>query len=114
MRATLHREGAKPSAHRVTDETWREVFYRQAVDSVAVWGPLASKVVVTVVPHCTDARGVAELWTVRDAVEQGLEAAVAGKLLGSRRDVIEVRVKAFQITGTDGMSMMFEDCNEPF
>lgn len=110
----LTREGAKPSAHRVTDDTWRDVFYARAVEAVAETGPLDVKVLVEVRPFCTDARGVAELWTVRDAVEQGLEAAVAAKLIPSRRAVVEVRVHAFAVAGADGMSMTFSDCGEPF
>jgi hypothetical protein len=114
MKVILTREGAQASAHRVVDMSWREAFYQSAVEAVAATGPLDVKVLVEARPFCVDNRGIAELWTVREAIEQGLEAAVAAKLIPSRRAVVEVRVHAYAVAGADGMSLTFSDCAEPF
>lgn len=113
MRAVIVRTGAQASKYKVTDLSWRQAFYDSAIVAAEA-GTLVGPVQVVVRPHCVDARGVAEVWSCREAVDQALEAAVAAKLLGDRRDVCEVTVHRFQATGVDGMTVEFRDAGEPF
>lgn len=113
MRVVIVRTGAQASKYKVTDLSWRQAFYESAL-TAAAGGTLVGPVQVIVQPHCVDARGVAEVWSCREAVDQALEAAVAAKLLGDRRDVCEITVHRFHATGVDGMTVEFCDASEPF
>ena len=115
MRAQIARWGAQASKYRINDLSWRQAFYDAAVAEVdRIGGTLVGPVLVEVRPACVDARGVAEVWSCREAVDQALEAAVAAKLLRDRRDVTEIRVHRFAAAGRDGMEVVFSDAGEPF
>ena len=115
MKATVERFGAQASKYKVTDLSWREAFYRSAMGEVArTGGPLVPPVVVVVRPYCVDARGVCEPMSAVLALEQALEAAVAGGLLKDRRDVAQVTIHKFLPAGRDGLTVEFSDGDEPF
>lgn len=114
MKATVERFGAQASKYRVTDLSWREAFYQSAMREVARTGRLVAPIVVVARPHCVDARGVCEPMSAVLALEQALEAAVAGGLLKDRRDVAQVTIHKFLPAGRDGLTVEFSDGDEPF
>jgi hypothetical protein len=115
MKAVLVRTGAQASKYKVADLSWRDAFYTEAILERARLGDrMGCKLLVKVYPLCVDARGVSEPLSCVPALEQALEAAVAGGLIGDRRHAIEVRIHRFVAAGVDGLRVELTDEDEPF